>query len=97
VDRSNISSSKTGSVPIQITPGRGQDGEPAGAAGGGQDRIELSAAAQDFARAEEAVRGAGDLRFGLVSQLRADVRGGTYRVDAQAIAHAWWSSTSSPD
>jgi anti-sigma28 factor (negative regulator of flagellin synthesis) len=48
----------------------------------------VSALARDLASAEAATGGAGELRFDLVSRLRAEVRGGSYRLDAQALARA---------
>jgi flagellar biosynthesis anti-sigma factor FlgM len=53
-----------------------------------QDSIELSSAARDLQRAEEAARASGDLRFDVVSRLRSAVNGGTYRIDPQAVAQA---------
>ena len=53
-----------------------------------QDSIEVSSAARELQRAEEAARASGDLRFDVVSRLRSAVNDGTYRVDAHAIAQA---------
>lgn len=63
-------------------------GDPARARLPREDRIEVSALGRDLAQAEAAAGGAGELRFDLVSRLRAEVRAGTYRIDAQALARA---------
>lgn len=52
------------------------------------DRVEVSARGRGLARVEAAVEGAADLRFGLVSRLRAAARDGSYEVDADAVARA---------
>lgn len=89
MDVSKVSSSQAGAVPPTATPRAARpDGARTPAAGGGRDRIELSPQAQELARAEQAVQDSGELRFDVVSKLRSEVRDGTYRVDARAVARA---------
>ena len=89
MDISKVSASQAGAVPPTATP-RATRAEAARtpAAGSGRDRIELSPQAQELARAEQAVQDSGELRFEVVSKLRSEVRDGTYRVDARAVARA---------
>jgi anti-sigma28 factor (negative regulator of flagellin synthesis) len=53
-----------------------------------QDRIDVSTLGRELAEADLRTGGDAELRFGLVSRLRAEVRDGTYRTDAQALARA---------
>jgi negative regulator of flagellin synthesis FlgM len=59
------------------------------AAGGGTrraDRVTVSRQAQELYRAMQAVGQQDDVRADRVEALRAQITGGTYRVDAQGIA-----------
>lgn len=91
MDISNISASKAGAVP-PASPRAAAAGASSAPVGSSSDRIEVSPQARELARAEqaahEAVQQSGDLRFDVVSRLRAEVRDGTYRVDAQVVARA---------
>lgn len=53
-----------------------------------QDRIDVSALGRELAEADLRTGEGADLRVELVSRLRAEVREGTYRLDAQALARA---------
>ncbi len=74
----------TGPIPLRSRRGA----EPVRPHSPREDSIEVSALGRDLARAEAATGDAGELRFDLVSRLRAEVRAGTYRIDAQALARA---------
>ncbi len=88
MDVSKVSSSQGAVPPSANTRAARPDAARTPAAGSGRDRIELSPQAQELARAEQAVQESGELRFEVVSKLRSEVRDGTYRVDARAVARA---------
>jgi anti-sigma28 factor (negative regulator of flagellin synthesis) len=48
----------------------------------------VSTLGRELAEADLRTGGDAELRFDLVSRLRAEVRDGTYRTDAQALARA---------
>jgi flagellar biosynthesis anti-sigma factor FlgM len=83
---SSITGSTNNPVPPVTPRVRGRRSERVGSAS--QDSIELSSAARDLQRAEEAARASGELRFDVVSRLRSAVNGGNYRIDPQAVAQA---------
>lgn len=53
-----------------------------------KDRVDVSELGQELAEAEIRTGEGAELRFDLVSRLRSEVRDGTYRLDAQALARA---------
>ena len=58
----------------------------AGRAGRRADHVELSSQAQEMQRALEAVNDQPEIRADRVTELRAQIADGTYRVDARTIA-----------
>jgi flagellar biosynthesis anti-sigma factor FlgM len=77
----------TDPVPIR----RRRDPEPASKPDGGVpplDRVDVSELGRELAEADLRTGEGADLRFDLVSRLRAEVQDGTYRLDAQALARA---------
>ncbi len=84
-----ISSTARTSNPIEgVARPRARAGRAASPAGQQRDQVEVSSAGRDLARVEVAVGGAGELRFDVVSRLRAEVKAGEYHVDPGAVARA---------
>jgi flagellar biosynthesis anti-sigma factor FlgM len=65
----------------------GASSAAAGSAGAKADGVLLSDQARAVARAQAAVRSAPDVREQLVSELREQIRNGTYRIDDEAIVN----------
>jgi flagellar biosynthesis anti-sigma factor FlgM len=70
------------------TPGSAgaSDASQTGGANAAGDGIQLSDQAQTLSRANAAVRGAPDVRQGLVDQLKDSIQSGQYQIDDEAIA-----------
>ena len=70
---------------------KGKDASEASSAAGAagpslSDGVELSDQARFVARVNAAVKGAPDVREGLVAEIRQRLQAGTYRVDDEALA-----------
>jgi flagellar biosynthesis anti-sigma factor FlgM len=77
--------------PIPIRPRRAAEQAPTPQAAAGlepQDHVDVSSLGRELAEAELRTGDGAELRFDLVARLRAEVRDGTYRLDAQALARA---------
>lgn len=75
--------------PVPIRPRRDPEPAPkAEASAAPRDRIDVSELGRELAEADLRTGDGADLRFDLVSRLRAEVQDVTYRLDAQALARA---------